>query len=176
MLFRRLSIIALLATVSGCVSPSAPPPPPRSEPPPPLAPAPAPVVPATSDWRDWPLTPGDWSYAQDARGSTARYGRAGAAAELTLRCDRATRQVTFARRQLPGAAPALTVRTSSTMRALNVQPVGEGEVATTLAGNDSLFDAMGFSRGRFVVQQQGGGTLVAPSWAEILRVAEDCRG
>lgn len=139
-------------------------------------PPPAPVIPASSDWRDWPLTPGDWSYAPDARGSVARFGRPGAAPALSLRCDRTTRQVTFAKAAEPGVAPTVTVRTSSTARALALQADGGGQQAIALTASDPLFDAMGFSRGRFVVQQPGGSTLVVPAWAEILRVAEDCRG
>lgn len=172
---RSLTVAIPLVLLAGCVSPTQPPaPPPRVETPPP-APAP-PVVAASSDWRDWPLTPGDWSYAPDARGSTARFGTASGVAELLLRCDRATRQVTLARRQGVGASPALTIRTSSTVRAVPVQATAEGQVAAVLPGNDPLLDAMGFSRGRFVVQQAGGSNLVVPAWAEILRVAEDCRG
>lgn len=172
---RSLIVAVSLLALAGCVAPSAPEPQPAPMPtkaPPP----PAPVPPTSSDWRDWPLTPGDWRYATDAQGSTARFGQAGGAAELLLRCDRATRRVTLARREAAGAAPSLTIRTSSTAREIPVQPVGEGQVAATLAGTDPLLDAMGFSRGRFVIQQQGGSTLVIPAWPETLRVAEDCRG
>lgn len=173
--FRPIALILSLA-VAGCVAPSEPPPPPpRVSAPPPTTPPPA-VVPASSDWRDWPLTPGDWSYAPDARGSTARFGRPGLGAELSLRCDRDSRQVTLARRQGVEGPPAMTIRTSSTVRAVPAQPVGNGQIAATLSGNDPLLDAMGFSRGRFVIQQAGGATLVVPAWPEILRVAEDCRG
>ena len=49
-------------------------------------------------------------------------------------------------------------------------------VAATLAANDPLLDAIGFSRGRFIVEQTGASTLVVPAWAEIERVTEDCRG
>ena len=68
---RRLSTLALLITLSSCVSPPSPPPPAEVALPKP-APVP-PVVPASSDWRDWPLTPGDWSYAPGQRGSIARF-------------------------------------------------------------------------------------------------------
>lgn len=171
---RILVTLIPVAALAACVAP-APPPPPAPAVATPTPAAPPPVIAAGSDWRDWPLTPGDWSYAPDARGSVARFGRAGAAPALTLRCDRAARTVTLARAAEPGAAPTATIRTSSTARALTLQPGADGATAT-LAASDPLFDAMGFSRGRFVVQQPGGTTLVAPAWAEILRVAEDCRG
>jgi hypothetical protein len=44
-----------------------------------------------------------------------------------------------------------------------------------LGARDALVDAIGFSRGRFVVEGGGLAALVVPAWPEILRVAEDCR-
>lgn len=119
---------------------------------------------------------GTWSYRQDARGSLASFGTSGQPAELTLRCDRAGQRVALARRAdaLPGAA-RLTIRTTSVARSLNGAPAGAYLVAE-LGARDSLIDAMGFSRGRFVVEGAGMPALVVPAWAEVLRVAEDCRG
>ena len=51
-----------------------------------------------------------------------------------------------------------------------------GYLAAELGVRDSLVDAIGFSRGRFVVEGAGQPRLVVPAWAEFLRVAEDCRG
>ncbi|MES2754161.1 MAG: hypothetical protein V4659_05805 [Pseudomonadota bacterium] len=167
---------ALLLVLASCASPRPAPPPPVVVPPRPVVTPPPPVG---SDWRDWPLTPGSWSYAQDARDSIARFGRAGFDAELTLRCERNLRQIQLARRAEPGASAAtLTVRTSSLLRPLAAQPTGgtPSYVAVTLGANDALLDAMGFSRGRFVIEQAGRAPLVIPAWPEILRVTEDCRG
>jgi hypothetical protein len=130
-------------------------------------------VPLSSDWRDWPLTPGTWSYARDPRGSVARFGMPGATAVVTLRCDLAARRVYLSR--TGSAAAALTLRTSSTTRVVPVQPDASGVVAA-LTPNDPLLDAIGFSRGRFTVEQPGAVPLVLPAWAEIERVTEDCRG
>ena len=174
---RILIVTVSLLALAGCVAPNTPElqpaPMPTKAPPPP---APAPVPPTSSDWRDWPLTPGDWNYAADARGSTARFGQPGAAPALTLRCDRAARQVTFAIPARRGASETATVRTSSAARALGLRADGAGNQSLPLIATDPLLDAMGFSRGRFVVEQQGGQTLVIPAWPEIARVAEDCRG
>ncbi|WP_208403933.1 hypothetical protein [Sphingomonas insulae] len=163
------------ALLTACVpQPVAPPPAPS--PAPVARPAPPPVIAASSDWRDWPLTPGTWSYRQDGRGSIALFGPAGSDARLTLRCDADRRQMFLS---VAGSIAApLTVRTTSLTRAVPVQPTGGAPayVAAVLAPNDGLLDAMGFSRGRFVIQQAGGGTLVIPTWAEIERVTEDCRG
>lgn len=138
-------------------------------------PTPAPPPPATADWRDWPVTPGSWVYRQDARGSIALFGQIGQDAELTLRCDRARQSVYLSRRG--EGHGALTIRTSSTLRSLNAQPTGgtPAYVAVELTPRDSLLDAIGFSRGRFIVEGGALPTLVVPAWGEILRVIEDCR-
>ena len=173
---RVLAPLALLAVIGGCVAPPpSAPPPPRPVAAPQPAPLPAPP-PATSDWRDLAYSPGTWTYRRDPRGSIALFGPVGADATLTLRCDLAARQV-FLSRAGTNATP-LTIRTSSTARSLPVQPVGGAlpYVAVALAPSDPLLEAMGFSRGRFVVEQAGQPTLVLPAWAEIGRVTEDCRG
>ena len=129
------------------------------------------------DWRDWPLTPGDWVYRQDARGSIALFGARGEDALLTIRCDRIAGQVFLSRKgAAPGNAP-MTVRTSSMLRPVSTQPT-DGSLAymaASLSGRNPLLDALGFSRGRFVIEQATLPILVIPAWAEILRVAEDCR-
>lgn len=165
-----LAFVAIIA-VAGCtaaprVVPS--PPPPRivaSAPPPPLA----------ADWRAWPMTPGTWRYGRDEHGSVAMYGRVNADAVAVLRCDRANGRVFLS---VPGATPGtLTVRTSSTARALPVGATGgtPAYVAATLAPTDPLLDALAFSRGRFALSLAGGPPLVLPAWAEVGRVVEDCR-
>jgi hypothetical protein len=179
------SLIAL-AALGSCVGPPvqeaprpvpvpAPTPAPRPRP----TAAPQPLPPAQADWRDWPATPGNWSYRRDERGSIALFGRPGSDAELTLRCDRARSQIFLSRRGDPGSTAPLptTIRTSSTLRALSAQPTGGGEgyFAVPLGVNDPLLDAMGYSRGRFVIEGGGLPPLVIPAWAEILRVVEDCR-
>lgn len=161
----------VLLIVAGCVSPP-PPEPPRPRPtfasPPPAPPA----APAPADWRDWPVTPGTWSYARDPRGSRATFG----GDRLVMRCDLAERRIVLSRGG-SSAAP-LAVRTSSTTRAVSVRPSGGAvpSVAAAFAPNDPLLDAMAFSRGRFAIEQAGAPPLVMPAWAEIGRVIEDCRG
>ena len=176
---RFLSGIALSLAVAGCVAPAPRPQPSRPAPvvtPRPAAPLPPAPTPAAADWRDWPLTPGDWVYRQDARGSIALYGTPGSDAVLTLRCDAGARMV-YLSRAGAGGAGAATIRTTSTARTLNLTPTGGATpyLAVALTPRDSLLDAMGFSRGRFVIEQAGYPTLVIPAWAEIERVTEDCR-
>ena len=72
----------------------------------------------------------------------------------------------------------LTIRTTTLTRSLPVQPTGGAPafVATALAADDPLLDAVAFSRGHFTAEQQGAANLVVPAWPEIGRVVEDCRG
>lgn len=167
------SVALLLLTATACV-PAGPP----SAPPPPRAPvaAPAPVPPSPAlgpDWRDWPLTPGSWSYSRDARGSTALFGEAGSGALLALRCDLPERRIHLSVTGAP-AGPA-TLRTTSTARTVPLQP-GGAQAATALTATDPILDALAFSRGRFTVEQPGRAPLVLPAHAELGRVTEDCRG
>ena len=171
---RILPVLTLAVALAACV-PQVEAPPPAPVLPPVPVPTPTPP-PLGADWRDWPLTAGTWRYDRDARGSIARFGVAGSDATLTLRCDLAPRRVYLS---LPGGVAAnVTIRTSSTDRALAMQPTGgvPPYIAAALASNDPLLEAMGFSRGRFVVTQVGAAPLVVPAWAEIERVTEDCRG
>ena len=69
----------------------------------------------------------------------------------------------------------MTVRTSSTARSLSAGAGTDGASAS-LPASDPLVDAMGYSRGRFIVETAPLPPLVVPAWAEVLRVAEDCRG
>ena len=140
-------------------------------------PTPAPAPAYRGDWRDWPLTPGNWVYRQDARGSIALFGVPGADADFTIRCDRIAGLIYVSRKgAAPGNAP-LTIRTSSSLRTLAMQPTGAmpAYMALSLFPRDPLLDAIGFSRGRFVLEQATLPVLVIPAWAEVLRVSEDCR-
>ena len=174
----RLPLAAALAlAIAACVGAPPPPaaPPPRAVSVPRPAPPPPPPKALGADWRDWPLTPGTWSYRRDERGSLALFGVAGSDALLTLRCDAAAHRL-YLSRAGTAATPA-TVRTSTAVRALPMQPTGGATpyVATALAPSDPLLDAIGFSRGHFLVEQAGQPPLVVPAWAEVERVTQDCR-
>ncbi len=172
---RILLPLAPIVLLAGCVPPGAPP---ASAPDPVRTPRPqpAPVAPppASGDWRDYPLTPGDWQYRGLGTGSSATYGARGSAPVATLTCDTGARRVTLTLASVRPAPGSVAVRTSSTQRSVAVQPAAGG-VAAAFAADDRLLDAMGFSRGRFVIEGAGIGRLVLPAWAEILRVTEDCR-
>ncbi|GGA34754.1 hypothetical protein [Sphingomonas psychrolutea] len=171
--FAPLAVLAATLFISGCVSPPAPPRPAPEPVAPPRSTPPVSPKPQGADWRDWAVTPGDWAYRADTRGSTAVFGAARGDALLTLHCDR-TAGMVYLSRSGAVAAP-LTLRTSSLERTVPVQPSG-ASVSATLTARDPLLDAMAFSRGRFIVEQPGATTLVVPAWAEVARVIEDCRG
>ena len=179
---RALPLLAATLALASCVAPVAPPrPAPTPVPiptytPPPPPPRTAPV-PRGAAWRDWPVTPGDWVYRQDGRGSIALFGVRGADAALTLRCDRAGGTLYLSRAGIASGAVPMTVRTTTVSRILSSTPTGGTPpyLAVAIGPRDGLLDAIGFSRGRFVVEQSGFATLVVPAWAEIERVTEDCR-
>jgi hypothetical protein len=108
-------------------------------------------------WRDEPLTPGDWSY--DAGAGEARYPG------FSLRCDSGRRQIAMSR---AGASGPLKLRTTYGERLV---PAG-----AAVPVDDPLLDEIAFSRGRFTVEAQGVATLIMPAWPEPARVIEDCRG
>ena len=49
------------------------------------------------------------------------------------------------------------------------------QLGLALVPRDAVLDAMGFSRGRFVIEVAGLPTLYLPAWPEVGRVIEDCR-
>jgi len=155
--------IALALLIGGCATEA---PPVVKAPPPPL-PVVAPPAPGPVDWRDMPMSPGIWTYATDAQGSSASFGARGAAPEFILRCMATSRQVTLTR---TGATAPLTVTTSYGARTL---PATAG--VASLAATDPLLDQIAFSRARFSIESAGTMLLMMPAWAEPARVIEDCR-
>ena len=170
-LVRNGAAALLAATVAACVPRAAPPAPApippaaRPLPPPGKPPAPPPV-----DWQEAEPSPGDWEYLQE-----------GAVTHATFRSDRLVFTLHCARSRsvnaaLSGAqAPALIIRTSYGERRLPVTPGHIGEMMASLSADDPLLDQMAFSRGRLLVQAEGGAALIVPAWPEIARVTEDCR-
>lgn len=175
---RKLPLLAALALVSGCVAQETGPPPPRPAPSPRPTPSAAALPPpAPADWRDAALTPGDWSYRQDASGSVASFGEPGMTPLMALHCDRARRLVLLDRTGAASNSLPMTLVTTSMTRPLSATPV-PGSVPvlrTTFAAQDGALDAMAFSRGRFAVEINGLPTLIVPAWEEVDRVIEDCR-
>lgn len=140
----------------------------------PSAPAAAPLpAPAPVEWQDRRATAGNWSYRAEGSGSTAVFVSPANGPMLTVRCDAATRRVSFAR---AGAGQGvMTVRTSFGAANWPITADGSGQGIASRAATDAVLDQIAYSRGRFAVEVAGLETLILPPWAEIARVVEDCR-
>lgn len=109
--------------------------------------------------------------------STASFGQPGAAALLTLACDRATATVRLVHAGSIGSQVPLGVTTTSGSFPLmsDVPAADTGQIATTIPARAKVLDAMAYSRGRFVVEVAGLAPSYVPAWPEVSRVVEDCR-
>lgn len=163
--------VALLAALAASCSERRVIPPPAPTPTPRPIPRPLPPPPQTRlDWRDAPLTPGDWAWSSEAGQSTARF----AGGLLVLRCDRGAGTITLSRSIAAARPEPMTVTATAGMRTLTAVPQG-GALTVTLPARDPVWDAMAFSRGRFALETAGAAPLIVPSWPEVGRVAQDCR-
>ncbi len=177
MRFKYLAF-ASLAALAAC---SSPPPPEPTKPvvvkpvvvPPTQPPA---LVQPKGEWGDWPLSAGDWVYRQDDRGSIALFGRPGADALVTLRCDTGRQRIYLSR--AGNAGSTMTIRTSATLKQFPAASTGGTTpyVAAELTTRDAILDAMIYSRGRIAIEVPGALSIAIPNWTEIARVVEDCRG
>jgi hypothetical protein len=122
-------------------------------------------------------TPSDgrWTYATVPGGSEVTFANATALPQLTIRCARATRQVTISK-PATGAAPFIFLWTSGLTRNVpaSFNPA-TARISATLSAFDVLLDAVAFTRGRLAVSVSGQPPLVLPAWSEAARVIEDCR-
>ncbi len=141
-------------------------------------PAPAPVA-VPAEWIDRAISPGDWVYRKDERGTIALFGRSGADADFLIRCVTATKRIYLSRAGAfpQGVSGQMTVRASSALKAYGVANNGDTPpyVSAFLTPDDPQLDAIAFSRGRFLVAVKGASDLIIPAWPEIARVIEDCR-
>jgi hypothetical protein len=172
---RYLTLFAVLG-LAACVAPPPSPAPKIVSAPPPVAAAPSPLR-LTGDWNDWPFTPGSWTYRRDGRTSVAQFGTPGRNATVNFRCDAESRRVTLSREALaPGTR--MVIRTSSMTKTLatTASDANPAYLAADIAATDPILDAMAFSRGRVLVEMEGQQPVILPSWAEIARIVEDCRG
>src|SRR3546814_1542510 len=149
-------------------------PPPQQAPSVPATPAPQP----NANWRDRPVSPGEWSYQQDGSGSAAQYVNMSRTTDLFIRCDKSLRRIQIARAGSVSANGAqMIVRTSfgdALWPARNVTG-SPSSVAADVDPRDPWFDKIAFRRGRIAVEVTGLPPLTTPGWPEIVRVIEDCR-
>jgi hypothetical protein len=140
--------------------------------------------PLAADWRDWPVSPGDWHYRKVEGGSEAIFGSLIVTPELSIRCELAGRHIHVSRlttAQASGPVTGqMTLRTSFGMAqwpvvASTVPGSSAVYARATRAASDAALDQMAFSRGRFAIEVEGARPLAVPNWAEVSRVIEDCR-
>lgn len=166
--------LAALAAATACMPKPEPQPAPEPPPAAELAPpAPTPTPTPAGDWRDGPVTPGEWRY--DATRTLAEFGPRGGAALFSMRCDLASRQMVLTRTG-PTSGTTLRIRTFYGFRSLPLETqAGSPQLVTRVPAADRVLDGMAFSRGRFLIEATGAPTLVIPAWTEPSRVIEDCR-
>jgi hypothetical protein len=145
----------------------------------PPRPKPAPT-PLAETWQDAAFAAGDWVYRRDSRGSVALFGARNADASFLVRCDANAQKIFLLRAGAvtDGSNAQMTIRASSGFKSFTVRNNGDTPpyVAVELAVREPQLDAMAYSRGRFLVSVKGNEDLVIPSWPEVARVIEDCRG
>jgi hypothetical protein len=175
--------LGLYACSERIVPPAVPPnpvakPAPRPVQPPPVVQTPPPSATGT-DWRDWPVTPGNWFYRQSGNGTQAIYGPDIATPKFAVTCDTSAGQILLSHAGAfpPGETGRMTIRTTSGQTTLSMAngTTTPPMVVATLNPRDPQLDSMAYSRGRFVVSIRGSSDLVVPSWSEFARVLEDCR-
>jgi hypothetical protein len=131
-------------------------------------------APAAVDLDAVQATVGNWSYRAITGGSEADFVDSGGHVRLTLRCNRTSRVVSIVRTGITAAAPALLITTTYGSRSLSAT-FAQGNLTAAVAAGDPLLDDVAFTRGKWAVSNAGQAALVVPSWADAVRVFEDCR-
>lgn len=96
---------------------------------------------------------------------------------INFRCDAENRRITLSR-EASAPSARLVIRTSSMTKTLaaTTSEANSAYLTADIATTDPILDAMAFSRGRVLVEMEGQQPVILPSWAEIARIVEDCRG
>ena len=155
--------------------------------PPEPAPAPQPTMPVAApsptpsqpqgEWIDWPITPGEWIYRKDSRGSLALFGQTDRDAVFIIRCDQSRRQLLLSRSGSVGGNANMVLRASAGLQSYPAANSGGTPhyAAIAVSPRDMMMDRIAYSRGRFAVETDGLESLAIPVWPEFSRVVEDCR-
>jgi hypothetical protein len=142
----RILLLGSVLLLSACVPKPAAPPPAEPERRPPAAPAPVPPPPpAAVDWRDLPLTPGDWFYRE--ADTAASFGTREDQPLLTVQCDRSARMIRLVRLGIT-TGNTMTVRTSTGARNFPLSINAAASPYASATANDRFLDAIVFCRAR----------------------------
>jgi hypothetical protein len=119
--------------------------------------------------------PGTWTYTASADGGEAVFTDASNQPLLSLRCVRSIRRVVLSK-PASAASPTLGVWSSTASKSWPATyDAATARLSAQIANWDPVLDAISYSRGRFAVAAAGQQPLVVPDWADISRIAEDCR-
>ena len=133
------------------------------------------TAPALLDFSTSQAIPGVWSYRSVPGASEAYFMDSSGGVRVSLRCARASRQVSISR---TSSAPAssLFVWTSTAQRSLPATfEQNAMRVSAAVAANDPILDAIAFSQGRIAISIPGVPPVVIAPGPEAARVFEDCR-
>lgn len=147
---------------------------PASSRPAPLPPAQA--APASVEWQYRAVAPGLWRYRAEAAGAVAIFGAGAGDAQLTVRCDLASRRVSLARSGTGQGAIMVRTSNGATRWPASASGGAVAQIVAFRAASDPVLDQIAYSRGKFAVEVTGHDMLIVPAWAEVARVIEDCRG
>jgi hypothetical protein len=137
-----------------------------------VASAPPVAHPVVSDWVHAPLTPSDWTWRSGGGESFAEFVSPQGVMLAQFNCT-ADREMLLAIANPRTSSTTITVRTETVAQAVPAD-AREGWLEARVPVQETLLDAMAFSRGRFALEADGMG-LYLPSYPEITRVIEDCR-
>jgi hypothetical protein len=133
------------------------------------------VAPAAADFSNSPMMPGTWSYLAVPSGSNARFTDSSGTIRISFGCNKTSRGVTIARTSTaPAATLSIWTSTSSRNQPALFEQAAQRVIATFNA-QDTMLDAIVFSRGRFAVSMPGAPAFVIPTGPEPARIVEDCR-
>lgn len=117
-----------------------------------------------------PITQGDWQWRRSEGKSVALF----AEKTVTVVCDMAGRTINIERRGDVSDTTEVSILTSTQSRTFRGGKL-DGQIVVTLSADDTLLDALAFSRGRFGIEVAGLEAIYPASGTEVSRVIEDCR-
>lgn len=136
-------------------------------------------APPSTGWTYAPLTPGAWRYIDYGvgRGKRVLFSQGDDDFfDVTCVFEPQGPQILLIRNGRPPTDPVeMTIRTETEQRTLAARAANRHAIAA-LPVSDPLLDAIALSKGRFAVEVFGVTPLILPTWAEVSRVIEDCRG
>lgn len=131
------------------------------------------------DWRDIPRASGTWVYREDKRGSLALYGEPDSEALFLVRCNRANRRIYFSRAgQIANGTGSMAFTATHGGQSYTAQNSSGATpyIVAATGATDAYLDTIAFSRGSIAVTVTGQSMIVIPTWPEMTRIFEDCRG